>query len=41
MQMPKMKKKELFLKASFNEHKENLSDAFYVAKDFFKRSAFA
>ncbi|MDX2330495.1 DnaJ family molecular chaperone [Campylobacter hepaticus] len=25
-----------FLKASFNEHKENLNDTFYVAKDFLK-----
>ncbi|AJC93809.1 molecular chaperone DjiA [Campylobacter volucris] len=25
-----------FLKTSFNEHKENLNDAFYVAKDFIK-----
>lgn len=29
-------KERAFLKASFNEHKENLSDAFYVAKDFLK-----
>ncbi|MCX2683091.1 molecular chaperone DjiA [Campylobacter sp. MIT 21-1685] len=25
-----------FLKASFNEHKENINNAFYVAKDFLK-----
>ncbi|MBX1885833.1 TerB family tellurite resistance protein [Campylobacter peloridis] len=29
-------KERAFLKASFNEHKENLNDAFYVAKDFLK-----
>lgn len=32
----KDEKERAFLKASFNEHKENLSDAFYVAKDFLK-----
>ncbi|MBM0637372.1 DnaJ family molecular chaperone [Campylobacter sp. VicNov18] len=29
-------KERAFLKASFNEHKEDLSNAFYVAKDFLK-----
>lgn len=32
----KDEKERAFLKASFNEHKENLSDAFFVAKDFLK-----
>lgn len=32
----KDEKERAFLKASFNEHKDNLSDAFYVAKDFLK-----
>ncbi|AJC87453.1 molecular chaperone DjiA [Campylobacter insulaenigrae] len=29
-------KERSFLKASFNEHKENLNDAYYVAKEFLK-----
>ena len=32
----KDEKERAFLKASFNEHKDNLSDTFYVAKDFLK-----
>ncbi|TEY00956.1 DnaJ family molecular chaperone [Campylobacter sp. US33a] len=32
----KDERERAFLKASFNEHKDNLSDAFYVAKDFLK-----
>lgn len=33
----KDEKERAFLKASFNEHKENIHDAFYVAKDFLKK----
>ncbi|ENP7019726.1 DnaJ family molecular chaperone [Campylobacter coli] len=32
----KDERERAFLKASFNEHKENIHDAFYVAKDFLK-----
>ncbi|WP_291953227.1 molecular chaperone DjiA [Campylobacter sp.] len=32
----KDEKERTFLKMSFNEHKENLNDAYYVAKDFMK-----